>query len=274
MPRSPSTPPTEHPPPVGRSRRSRLTKRDLPRQSVRLRAAARLAGIPGDLLTSDQRVALRRELDAYVASMRAALDFAASGLNLGNLYEALGDRDTAERYYRRAIETDALFFPARINLAILLSGKGQDAEAERLLRDVLGDYPEQHEAAYSLALLLVASGRRDEALAWLGRAAAGLPRRSRVHYNHGLLLAELGRDGEAETALRRALGLDPGNVDYLYALIDFTARRGRLDEALALAEDMVAAHPGNPLGYDLRSAIRERLEAARTERRAEPAERQ
>ncbi len=232
-------------------------------RAVRLRAAARLAGVPREVLTSGQSAALDRELDAYVAAMRSMLDFASAGLNLGNFYEATGDVATAERYYRDAIEVDGLFLPAKMNLAVLLSGTGRDDEAETLLREVLEDYPEQHDAAYSLALVLVASGRRDEALVYFDQAAEGLPRRSRIHYNRGLLLAQMGRDEDAEAALSRALSLEPDSVDYLYALIDFCARRGRLEEALALARRMIEVHPGNRLGYDLRDAIKGQLDAGR-----------
>ncbi len=150
-----------------------------------------------------------------------------------------------------------------MNLAVLLGRTGRDGEAEQLLRDVLAAYPEQHDAAYSLALLLVASGRPEEALTLLDQAARGLPGRSRIHYNRGLLLAQLGRDEDAEAALSTALQLQPDSVDYLYALIDFRARRGRLEEALELARRMIEAHPANRLGYDLRDAIKQQMQQAR-----------
>jgi tetratricopeptide (TPR) repeat protein len=230
-----------------------------PVRAVRLRAAAQLAGITREYLTAEQSAALDRELQAYVTAMRSMLDFASSGHNLGNLYEARGDAPTAEQYYRKAIAVDDLFFPAKMNLAVLLGRQGRDGEAETLLREVLDAYPDQYDAAYSLALVLVASGRREEALQYLDQAVGGLPYRARVHYNRGLLLAQMGRDEDAETALRAALQLQPESVDYLYALIDFCARRDRLEEALELARRMIEAHPGNRMGYDLRDAILARL---------------
>ena len=230
-----------------------------PVRAVRMRAATRLAAVSEEFLTAEQAAARERELESYIEAMRSMLDFASSGLNLGNLYDAQGDAETAEKYYRQALEVDSLFFPAQINLAILLSRQGEDREAESLLRDVVEAYPEQYDAAYSLSLLLVASGQREEALTYLDQAARGLPGRSRVHYNRGLLLAQMGRDEDAETALLHALSLEPASVDYLYALIDFLARRDRLEEALELARRMVEAHPGNRLGYELRDAISGRL---------------
>ncbi len=234
-----------------------------PVRAVRLRAAARLAGPAREFLAPEQRAALDRELAVYVAALRSNLDFASSGLNLGNLYEAQGDPDSAEAYYRKAIEVDGLFFPAKMNLAVLLSRKGQDEEAESLLREILDAYPEQHDVAYSLALLLVASGQREEALTYFDQAAEGIPGHSRIQYNRGLLLAMLGRDEDAEAALLAALQLEPDSVDYLYALIDFYVRRNRLEEALELSRRMIEAHPGNRMGYDLRDAIRKQVASRR-----------
>ncbi len=154
-----------------------------------------------------------------------------------------------------ALEVDELFFPAKANLAILLSQQGNDGEAEQLLREVLEDYPEQVDAAYSLSLLLVGLNRSDEALTFLAQASDGMPQRPRVHYNYGLLLAQLGKDEAADAALKKALNLEPQNIDYLYALIDFHLSRGHQDEALELTERLIAAHPENRLGYDIKATI-------------------
>jgi len=228
--------------------------------AVRLSAASRLAAVPAEYLTAAQRLSLDAALAAYIESMRASLDFAASGMNLGNLYQSLGDTATAEEYYRRAIDVDALFFPAKINLALLLSSSGDVDETERLLREVLEDYPEQYDAAYSLGLLLAGSGRLEESLDVLEQAAASAPEHPRVRYNLGLLYAQLGQDLEAEGAFLAALELEPQSIDYLYALIDFYVRRNRLDEALVLTDEMIAAHPQERIGYDLQQFIKDRIE--------------
>jgi tetratricopeptide (TPR) repeat protein len=229
-----------------------------PVHTVRIRAAARLAGPAREYLSAYQREALDRELDAYVRSLERNLDFAASGANLANLYANQRDFDRAERYYRMALDVDDLFFPAKLNLAMLANQQGNNDEAEQLLRDVLADYPEQYDAAYSLALLLVELGRVDEGLEYLAQAAEGMPWHSRVQYNYGLLLAQLSRDADAERALRAALELDPTSFAFLYALIDFYYRREHFDKALVLAERMIETHPTQRFGYDVKAAIKNR----------------
>ncbi|MGI9223231.1 MAG: tetratricopeptide repeat protein, partial [Woeseiaceae bacterium] len=196
-----------------------------PVRAVRLRVAARLAGVSPEYLKAYQRDALAVELEDYIRSTERNLDFAASGMNLGNLYASQGNGAQAERYYRMALEVDDLFIPAKMNLAVLVSQQGDDDEAGKLLREVLADYPDQHDAAYSLALLLVGANRIQEGAFYLAQAAAGMPQHSRAQYNYGLLLAQMSRDDEAEVALRSAVDLEPESYDYLYALIEFYYRR-------------------------------------------------
>ena len=228
-----------------------------PAHGVRIAVAANLAGVDPEYLAPHERPAFDNALAEYVAATERNLDFAASGMNLANLYSSQGDAESAEGYYRMALEVDDLFFPAKMNLAVIVSQRGDNEEAEQLLREVLADYPEQHDAAYSLALLLVGLDRLDEGLVYLVQAAKGMPQRSRVQYNYGLLLAQLRRDDEAEAALRDALTLEPTSFDYLYALIDFYYKRERFSEALALADRMIEAHPRQRFGYDIKAAIKD-----------------
>jgi tetratricopeptide (TPR) repeat protein len=86
-----------------------------------------------------------------------------------------------------------------------------------------------------------------------------MPDAPRVHYNFGLLLQQLGESAEAETELRMAVDLEPWNLDFLYALTDHYAKRGMPTEALAVAERMIAAHPDNPVGHELKALIEREL---------------
>jgi predicted CXXCH cytochrome family protein len=232
-----------------------------PVKAVRLDAVSALAGAPPDLLKPYQRDALRDGIAEYTRTMSYSLDFASSGMNLGNLNSSLGDAATAERYYRLALKVDDLFYPAKMNLAVLLSGAGRNTEAEKLLREVVTAYPANHDAAYSLGLLLVEVGKPEEAAEWLARAASGLPRNARARYNLGLLLQQLGRLDEAGEALAAAATLEPRNPDYLLALGDYYLKHGRARDALAVAERLIAAAPDQPVGQQLKAAAEQALAA-------------
>jgi predicted CXXCH cytochrome family protein len=232
-----------------------------PVRAVRMLASTKLAGIAEEMLKPYQREALEKTLHEYQTAMEYSLDFSFAGHNLGNLYSRLGEADKAERYYRTAMEVDDLFYPAKTNLAVLLNSMGRNEEAERLLREVLDAYPDMVDVAYSLGLLLAEMNRYSEAVEWLERASAGMPQRPRVHYNLGLALQFLGRSDQAEAALLRALNVEPDNLDYLYALADHYIKQRQLLEALAMADRMIASHPDNPIGRDLKQNIERALRA-------------
>ena len=68
-------------------------------------------------------------------------------------------------------------------------------------------------------------------------------------------MQQIGRTDEAERALRQALEIEPEGLDYLHAYADHLFRRGRLDEALALAERMIELYPDQPIGHQIKAAI-------------------
>lgn len=232
---------------------------DDPVKAVRLAAVSQLAGAPRELLKPYQREALDRGITEYRESMATSLDFASSGMNLGNLESALGNPDRAERFYRIALEVDDLFFPAKMNLAVLLSSEGRNDEAAALLRQVVAEYPDNADAAYSLGLLLVEMGDPGEAVQWLRVAAAARPGAARVHYNLGLLEQQLGNLDAARRELAAAVALEPENLELLFALADHLLRRGMLGEAIEVAERMIAAAPNEEIGHRVKAHAEQAL---------------
>jgi tetratricopeptide (TPR) repeat protein len=229
-----------------------------PIKAVRLDAVATVAPVR-DRLKPYQREAFETARAEYEKVMAHSLDFASSGLNLGNLYASLGEPARAERYYRLALEIDDLFFPAKSNLAVLLSAQGRNPEAEELLKQVVTAYPQNADAAYSLGLLQVEMGKAEDGARQLERSVELAPRNARARYNLGLLQQQLGRPAEAETMLKAALELEPTNPDFLLALADHYLKHGRPELALALARRLKAARPEQPTGAQLEAAAQAAL---------------
>jgi tetratricopeptide (TPR) repeat protein len=230
-----------------------------PVRGVRMAAVSQLAAAPRELLAPYQRDAFDRALAEYRASVAYSLDFAHSAHNLGNLETVLGNTAAAERAFRQALEVDDLFYPAKMNLAILLAGQGRTADAEQLLREVLDAFPDNADAAYSLGLLLVETGRPADAIGFLSRAVESRPREARWRYNLGLLLQELGRMDQAEEQLREGVRLAPRQLELLHALADHELRRGRLHEALALADRMLEIDPSSRAARQIKTFVEREL---------------
>ncbi len=226
-----------------------------PVRAVRIEAAVRLAGEPAKLLPPDEFEIYQKDLQEYMAAMTYSGDFPFGRFNLGNLSLALDQTQKATQHYRAAIRIDDQFYPARVNLAMLYNQLGENSEAETLLRQVIAAHPESYDVAYSLALLLAEMGNYNEAELYFERAVSGLPDRPRIHYNYGLLLQHLMQDDQAEEEMQRARQLEPDNLDFLYALADFYLKRGRLDEARVMAQEIIDRHPDQQIGYDILNHI-------------------
>jgi tetratricopeptide (TPR) repeat protein len=226
---------------------------------IRGEAASRLAGTTPDLLKPYQREALEEGLEEFEAAMAYSLDLPHAGHNLGNLYMRLDDPDRAAEYYRRTIEIDDLFYMAKGNLARILNSQGKNSEAEQLFREILDDYPDFHDIAYSLGLLMAEMSRLPEAVPYLERAAAGMPERSRIQYNLGLARQAIGDLAGAEASLRRASDLEPGNLDYAYALADHYLKRRQPLAALTEVERMLELQPGLPVALEMKRLVEQIL---------------
>jgi Flp pilus assembly protein TadD len=98
-------------------------------------------------------------------------------------------------------------------------------------------------------------GRMEEAAGFLRRATEGMPEHSRAFYNLGLVYQQLGEFSGAEAALVSALALEPENPDYLLALADFYIKQNRLEEALAIADRMIAVDAARDTGREVRAHI-------------------
>jgi len=79
----------------------------------------------------------------------------------------------------------------------------------------------------------------------------------RIRYNLGLLLQQMGRLDEAEAVFRDALRVAPDDLSVMYALADHLIKRGRTDEAMALAERMIAVHPDQQVGHDIKAYLQQ-----------------
>ena len=231
-----------------------------PVKAVRIDAASRMAEISDPLLDSNQKMIFQTALDEYQKSMEYSADFAFGRYNLGNLYVNLRQPEKAVENFRAAIKIDALFFPAKVNLAMLYNQMGENNEAETLLREVATSNPEMVDVHYALGLLLAEEKKYTEAAKYLKLAAKGMPARARIHYNLGLLLQHLKQDSDAEASLLKAQELEPDNLDYLYALADFYLKHQKLQKARSIAKQMIAKHPGRPIGYDILNLIEKSLQ--------------
>ncbi len=228
-----------------------------PIREVRMDAARTLATVPNPPIPESARAAYAKSLDEYRASEQANADRPEARINLGVLAQDLGDPAGAEREYRAAIRVAPRFAASYVNLADLFRAQGKEKDAEQTLRDGLTKAPNDAGLHHALGLSLVRQKRTDEALTQLRLAAEAAPDNPRFAYVYAVALDSAGQRAGATAALKLALDRHPGDRDILAALASYAAEDGRFPEAVAYADRLVAAAPGDPDAIAFRNHIAE-----------------
>ncbi|GFE63359.1 tetratricopeptide repeat-containing sulfotransferase family protein [Litoreibacter roseus] len=168
--------------------------------------------------------------------------------------QAAGKLDDAAKAYARILKAAPNVAAAQFSLGQILARQGKAAEAERHYQAAVKLRPS--EAAIWFGYLELISRHPDPArlhqvLSQAGKAIVGTP--AAILYP-ALLAARTGQAG-AEDALKkaRAAGIDDPRLGV--ALAQIKDRAGAPDEALALLDDVLSAHPKNDVALARKAEI-------------------
>jgi tetratricopeptide (TPR) repeat protein len=233
-----------------------------PLLAIRLEAARMLAGAPDELLAPTDRRNLASALAEYRLSLRLRSDHPEAWLAMALLEQAEGALTAADSAYREALELDADFVPALVNLADLRRLQSRDEEGEALLARALEIAPDLAEAHHALGLLRVRRQDLSAALPALAKAAELAPGQVRFAYVYGVALESDGKIDEALAVLAAAQRRQPDSRELLQALVSFSVRHERREEALEWVRRLAAVAPDDAAAQRL---LRELESAGRSQ---------
>jgi len=216
-----------------------------PLRAIRIEAANALVGAPEDQLSAEQRAALKRASDEYVATQRYNADRPEARTNLGTFYSQQGRFDDAQSEFQAARKLDPAYVPAYVNSADGFRQRGRDEDAVRVLREGLAQVPASAPLHHSLGLAYARMQQRDAALPELAKAAQLAPDSARYAYVHAVALNSVGRAPDAIRALQRAADRWPADRDILIALAAMERDAGHRDAARKAVQTLLAAYPGD-----------------------------
>ncbi len=233
---------------------------DDPLRHVRAETARALAGASEAHVPATHKAAFERALAEWIDTQERLADRPGSHLNLGALHESRKQPAAAEAAYRRALELDPGFMPARFNLATLLAARRQYTEAETVLAGIVERQPRNGEGWYSLGLLRAERKDMRGAAEALARATRLLPTRGRVRYNYAITLQELGDAERSLIELRKAHDSARDDVQILDALIQLHIARSDREQAEGLIKRLESIRPGDARIRDHARRLRAVLE--------------
>jgi tetratricopeptide (TPR) repeat protein len=202
--------------------------------------------------------------------------------DLAAVYAASGNRSSAEKSFRRALELQADYFPALAGLGNVLARAGDDTAALPLLRKATQLEPKAYEGHFLLGSALNRLGQFEEARTELEQASKlGGGNEPQVFYQLARAWGGLGKAPERKTALARFSELTKNEKDnaglqrQAAAWIDearVLLQSGDLEEAAKRLELAREAKPGDAtllfrlagLNFDLQryDIAREYIQAA------------
>ncbi|MGB8437332.1 MAG: tetratricopeptide repeat protein, partial [Burkholderiales bacterium] len=199
---------------------------DDPVRTVRIEAAATLAGAPDTALNPAQRASFDRAAAEFETVQRYNADRPEARTALGGFEAQRGRAEAAEAELRAAIAMDPDYVPAYVNLADLRRSQARDADAEAILREGLDHAPKSAALQHAHGLALVRLKRTPEALDALARAAQLAPDDARYAYVYAVALNSTGNTRAALAEIDRALARHPADRNLLSAGAAFARDAG------------------------------------------------
>jgi tetratricopeptide (TPR) repeat protein len=174
-------------------------------------------------------------------------------LGVAAYYESTGRTAVAEPLYRAVMDHAGMHangLTARLRLASIRLAVQDTDEAGRLLADVLAQYPSDADALFEHAQWAMARNDVHTAISDLRLILRDAP--SNLRAMRALASAHQlnGEPSLAEEVLRRAVDASPGDTDSRLALLRLLALEGKGDEALQMAQVLVAEQPDNAVGIE------------------------
>jgi tetratricopeptide (TPR) repeat protein len=164
---------------------------------------------------------------AYLAPRNADVQ-----VMVGRIFEQSGNLDQAVAAFKRALEADPDYVPARVSLVMgqILRGKPDEAlpEAKKLHEQ----YPNNGEAAAMYGRLLLQKKDYANAVPVLLKASEGMPGSAEVNAFLGTAQQFTGDSAGALEAYRKAVALAPTNVSYRSTFGLLLAINDKYDEAI------------------------------------------
>jgi tetratricopeptide (TPR) repeat protein len=162
---------------------------------------------------------------------------------VGKIFEANGQLEQASASYRRALEADPAFAPARLALIQAELNRGNRDVALAEAKKAAADMPTSPEIQLLIGEMSVRKGDYADALGYLEKAVRGLPGNPDGWALVGRAYHAVRRYDEAAEAYGKAVELAPANVNYrsTYGLI--LGQSGELEKGLAELQK-VTSTPG------------------------------
>jgi tetratricopeptide (TPR) repeat protein len=202
---------------------------------------------------------LRGQTQAAIDDLRAVLRDQPNAVpvmrTLAQAYQQNGEIDLAEQTLRAAVEISPSDLQARLDLARTLTGAAKLEEADSLLEQVVKAAPDNMPARELLFRLQMAQRNYDQAAATALEIQRATPQLGLGYYLAGLIEELRQMPVKAAQDYEQALKRQPDAGEPLAALARLDLNRGKVAEAMARVDAVIARSPGDAVAHKLKGEL-------------------
>ncbi len=169
--------------------------------------------------------------------------------NLANLYRDAGNYKIAIDLYARLVHFHPKFAPGYLKMGEILNVLGDQPRARQLYLKVIDLDPENGDAYFHMGYLSESQGELREAVNDYEKAVEVSPKNAEAYYNLGNVYASLGQNGEAIASYLKTVGVNPRHQDAFVNLSILYFKSRDFQAAIHYLEEARALGYNPPIEY-------------------------
>jgi len=190
----------------------------------------------------------------YTKAVQMQPDHEQALYNLANLYQEAGNYKIAMAVYTRLIHFHPKFALGYLNMGLIFNVLGDQQRARQFYLKVIDLDPDNGDAYFNLAYLSESQGELSEAVNYYEKSVEMSPKNAEAYYNLGNVYASLGQNGEAIASYLKTVGINPRHQDAFVNLSILSFKSRDFQGAIHYLED------AQNLGYNPPSEYLKTLE--------------
>jgi tetratricopeptide (TPR) repeat protein len=185
----------------------------------------------------------------YTKAVQMKPDYKQALYNLANLYRDAGNYKVAMALYGRLVHFHPKEASGYLNMGLIFNALGDQQRARQFYQKVIDVDPDNGDAYFNLGYLSESKGELSDAVSYYEKAVEVAPKNAEAYYNLGNVYASLGQNGEAIASYLKTVGINPRHQDAFVNLSILSFKSGDFKGAIHYLEDARALGYNPPVEY-------------------------
>jgi len=185
----------------------------------------------------------------YAKAVQMKPDYKQALYNLAGLYRDAGNYKVAMALYGRLVHFHPQYAQAYLNMGLILNVLGDQQKARQFYLKVIDLDPENGDAFFNLGYLSESQGELSEAVSYYEKAVEVSPKNGEAYYNLGNVYASLGQNAEAIASYLKTVAINPRHQDAFVNLSILSFKFGDFKGSIHYLEQAQALGYNPPVEY-------------------------